>query len=106
MDLGISANVAPILEAVKRFIAEEVEPVEREFIDEIKRRLENWFTASPGETAPLFYYDKNWGTLVGSAPSYGSDSQLNDPHFHSNAQTMDGRGRFRYRNLCRPNAGR
>lgn len=35
MDLGISANVAPILEAVKRFIAEEVEPVEREFIDEI-----------------------------------------------------------------------
>jgi acyl-CoA dehydrogenase len=35
MDLGISANVAPILEAVKRFITEEVDPVEREFIDEI-----------------------------------------------------------------------
>ncbi len=35
MDLGISANVAPILEAVKRFITEEVDPGEREFIDEI-----------------------------------------------------------------------
>lgn len=35
MDLGISANVAPILEAVKRFIADEIEPVEREFLDQI-----------------------------------------------------------------------
>lgn len=35
MDLGISAHVAPILEAVKRFIADEVGPVEREFIDHI-----------------------------------------------------------------------
>jgi endoglucanase Acf2 len=52
------------------------------FLTEIKRRLENWFTASPGEDAPLFYYDANWGTLVGSKPSYGSDMPLNDHHFH------------------------
>jgi acyl-CoA dehydrogenase len=35
MELGISAKVAPILEAVKRFIAEEVMPVEREFRAEV-----------------------------------------------------------------------
>jgi len=52
------------------------------FVAELKTRLENWFTASPGEQAPLFYYNQNWGTLIGSAPSYGSDSQLNDHHFH------------------------
>jgi len=52
------------------------------FLTEIRRRLENWFTASPGEASPLFYYDANWGTLVGSKPSYGSDIPLNDHHFH------------------------
>jgi acyl-CoA dehydrogenase len=35
MDLGISSNVAPILEAVRRFIDEEISPVEGEFYDEI-----------------------------------------------------------------------
>ncbi len=52
------------------------------FVAEIKRRLENWFTATPGEEQPVFYYDRNWGTLIGSRPSYGSDSPLNDHHFH------------------------
>ncbi len=52
------------------------------FVDEIRRRLENWFTASDGEAAPLFYYDKTWGTLIGNKPSYGSDGQINDHHFH------------------------
>jgi acyl-CoA dehydrogenase len=35
MDLGISANVAPLLEEVRRFIDEEVLPVEHEFYAEI-----------------------------------------------------------------------
>ena len=35
MDLGISANVAPLLGEVKRFIEEQVLPVEHEFIAEI-----------------------------------------------------------------------
>jgi acyl-CoA dehydrogenase len=35
MDLGISANVAPLLEEVRRFIDEEVLPVEHEFYTEI-----------------------------------------------------------------------
>jgi endoglucanase Acf2 len=52
------------------------------FVAEIKRRLGNWFTASAGETAPLFYYNSTWGTMIGSKASYGSDMPLNDHHFH------------------------
>ncbi|NQU22245.1 MAG: glycoside hydrolase family 81 [Candidatus Nealsonbacteria bacterium] len=56
--------------------------LQRAFIDEIKRRLENWFTATPGKQQPVFYYSPVWNTLIGSKPSYGSDSSLNDHHFH------------------------
>ena len=58
------------------------EELRKRFVDELKERLENWFTASEGEVEPLFYYNKTWGTLIGSRPSYGSDDQLNDHHFH------------------------
>ena len=30
----------------------------------------------------MFYYDRNWGTLIGYPASYGSDAELNDHHFH------------------------
>ena len=56
--------------------------LQKRFVDEIKDRLENWFTASEGEKEPLFYYNRKWGSLIGCRPSYGSDSQLNDHHFH------------------------
>ncbi|MGL5017928.1 MAG: glycosyl hydrolase, partial [Luteolibacter sp.] len=56
--------------------------LQKVFIDELKRRLEDWFTASPDETFPLFYYNANWGSMIGSKPSYGSDNPLNDHHFH------------------------
>lgn len=56
--------------------------LQKHFIDELKRRLENWFTAAPGETSPLFYYNSTWGSLIGSKASYGSDMPLNDHHFH------------------------
>jgi endoglucanase Acf2 len=56
--------------------------LQKHFTDEIKERLENWFTASPDEDSPLFYYNATWGSMIGSKPSYGSDSQLNDHHFH------------------------
>ncbi|MFR9795690.1 glycosyl hydrolase [Streptomyces sp. MS06] len=48
----------------------------------IRTKLTDWFTASPGETGHLFYYDGNWGTLIGYPASYGSDQELNDHHFH------------------------
>ena len=35
MDLGISANVAPLLAAVKRFIEEEIHPVEYDYYADI-----------------------------------------------------------------------
>lgn len=35
MDLGISANVAPLLEEVKQFIENEIAPVEHEYMEEI-----------------------------------------------------------------------
>lgn len=75
-DLGKFATMAGMADIL------EEEELKETFLDEIKERLENWFTASTGEEAPLFYYDKNWGTLVGSKASYGSDSQINDHHFH------------------------
>jgi endoglucanase Acf2 len=64
-------------------IAESADALELQdiFLDEIKRRLAEWFTAKRGKQ-PVFYYDANWGTLVGSPPSYGSDRPLNDHHFH------------------------
>lgn len=52
------------------------------FVDEIKQRLEHWFTAAPGKQQPVFYYNAAWNSLIGSRPSYGSDSSLNDHHFH------------------------
>lgn len=74
--LGKLTNLSGIAEVMGE------KELQRTFVDEIRQRLENWFTASPGEKEPLFYYDRNWGTLIGSKPSYGSDGQLNDHHFH------------------------
>ena len=75
-DLGKYATLVGIADLIGE------EKLKGTFLDEIKRRLENWFTAGPEEDAPKFYYQKNWGTLIGSKPSYGSDDQLNDHHFH------------------------
>jgi endoglucanase Acf2 len=74
--LGKLATLSGVAEAAG---APEIQAV---FVAEIKRRLEEWFTASPGKEQPVFYYNANWGVLVGSRPSYGSDSSLNDHHFH------------------------
>ncbi|TDB73425.1 glycosyl hydrolase [Micromonospora sp. KC723] len=51
-------------------------------LNAIRGTLTDWFTATPGETARLFYYDRNWGALIGYPASYGSDQELNDHHFH------------------------
>lgn len=74
--LGKLATLSGIAEAAQ---APELQGI---FVAEIKRRLEAWFTATPGKAQPVFYYNTNWGTLVGSPPSYGSDLPLNDHHFH------------------------
>ncbi|MFI7046957.1 glycosyl hydrolase [Streptosporangium sandarakinum] len=48
----------------------------------VRTRLTDWFTAAAGKTSRVFYYDRNWGTLIGYPASYGSDQELNDHHFH------------------------
>ncbi|MEU6763928.1 glycosyl hydrolase [Streptomyces sp. NPDC046853] len=45
----------------------------------LKGRLQEWFTAGG---ASEFSYDKDWKTLTGYPASYGSDTELNDHHFH------------------------
>jgi endoglucanase Acf2 len=74
--LGTLASLAGCAEAAG------APELRREFVDELKRRLEVWFTATPTKDRGVFYYDANWGTLIGSPPSYGSDFPLNDHHFH------------------------
>lgn len=48
----------------------------------LKARLEQWFNPRGGANSGVFYYDKNWGTLIGYPASFGSDQELNDHHFH------------------------
>ncbi|MEB3964790.1 glycosyl hydrolase [Streptomyces kunmingensis] len=45
----------------------------------LKGRLQEWFTAGG---ASEFSYDSAWKTLTGYPASYGSDTELNDHHFH------------------------
>ncbi|MFD5102638.1 glycosyl hydrolase [Streptomyces albidochromogenes] len=45
----------------------------------MKGRLQDWFTAGG---ASEFSYDRTWKTLTGYPASYGSDTELNDHHFH------------------------
>ena len=47
----------------------------------LKSDLQNWFTASPGEKAKLFYYDP-MGVLIGYPASFNTNTELNDMHFH------------------------
>ncbi len=74
--LGKLATLSGVAEAAN------APELQNEFTAEIKRRLEEWFTATPGKKQPVFYYNSTWGTLIGSRPSYGSDRPLNDHHFH------------------------
>ena len=44
--------------------------------------MQNWFTATPSKTADLFYYNQNWGSMIGFPAGYDTNDQLNDHHFH------------------------
>ncbi|MCA9297559.1 MAG: hypothetical protein KDA28_00750, partial [Phycisphaerales bacterium] len=76
-DLGRLTTLAGIAESLGEHDLRDA------YLDEIRGRLENWFTASGPEDVALFHYDERWGTLIGCPPSYGSDDQLNDHHFHA-----------------------
>ncbi|SDM60668.1 glycosyl hydrolase [Allokutzneria albata] len=74
--LGRAARLAEIADQVNRT------DVRDKMLNAIRARLTDWFTASPGKSQRVFYYDRNWGTLIGYPASYGSDTDLNDHHFH------------------------
>lgn len=78
--LGKLAVLAPIADQVGDSTAA------TQFRDEIKSILEEWFTATnedgSDKSSLVFYYNDNWGTLIGYPDSYGSSYELNDHHFH------------------------
>ena len=61
-------------------------PQAEELRRNVQANVENWLTAvepsGQPKTSRLFCYNSNWGTLIGSPSSYGSDKELNDHHFH------------------------
>lgn len=44
--------------------------------------LQTWFTATTTSGSDLFYYNKNWGTMIAYPASFDEDDQINDHHFH------------------------
>jgi endoglucanase Acf2 len=74
--LGRAARIAEIADQLN------LTAVRDSALNAIRSRLTDWFIATAGKTSHVFYYDRNWGTLIGYPASYGSDQELNDHHFH------------------------
>jgi endoglucanase Acf2 len=78
--LGKLATAIPIAEA------HGLNARANELRGQLQRALENWFTAQDASGAlkkrNVFSYDARVGTLIGYPASYGSDTELNDHHFH------------------------
>lgn len=78
--LGKLATLVPIAEQIGDPAAAE------QFRSEMKSRLESWFSASDEfgnlKSSELFYYNQQWGSLIGYPASYGTDMELNDHHAH------------------------
>ncbi len=50
------------------------------FLDEIKIRLEDWFTVGG---AQQYSYIDSWDVMTGYPSGFGADDQINDHHFHA-----------------------
>jgi len=78
--LGRLAALVPIAEQAG------ADEAASKFLAELRTRLEGWLAATDAGGQPkkagLFYYNREWGTLIGYRASFGSDTQLNDHHFH------------------------
>ncbi|MEU8270646.1 glycosyl hydrolase [Sphaerisporangium sp. NPDC049002] len=70
--LGRLAQLVPIAEQLGDTASRD------KLLGMLKTELQSWFTAG-GEQ---FRYDGTWGILTGYPASYGSDSEVNDHHFH------------------------
>ncbi|WDE09838.1 di-heme oxidoredictase family protein [Thalassomonas haliotis] len=60
----------------------EVAPMTTDMLDSLKGQLEYWFDGNKPTPDNYFYYNQDYGTLIGYPASYGSDNDLNDHHFH------------------------
>jgi endoglucanase Acf2 len=78
--LGKIATVAPIADQMG-----ETE-LANEFRNELKETLEDWLVATDEQgnikSENLFYYNDNWGTMLGYHAAHGSATRINDHHFH------------------------
>lgn len=74
--LGRAARIAEISDQVGRT------DVRDTALDQMRDVLTDWLSVGDGESEKLFAYNEAWGTLVGYPGSYGSDTELNDHHFH------------------------
>ncbi|MDE6527291.1 MAG: hypothetical protein K2L75_08550, partial [Muribaculaceae bacterium] len=48
----------------------------------VKERLEDWLSYAQGDVAFMFYYHREWSTLLGYPAGHGQDTNINDHHFH------------------------
>lgn len=71
-----AANVAMIADQLGNTSARDT------ILNGIKAKLQDWFQAPDGKASNMFYYNSQWGTLIGFPAEYGSDRELNDHHFH------------------------
>ena len=51
-------------------------------LGQIQAALEEWLTATPGELDEVFYYNDEWGVMLGYPDGHYASSLLNDHHFH------------------------
>lgn len=67
------ARLIPIADQIGHSAARDL------FLQETKQVLQRWLN---GKEKDVFYYNSTWKSLIGYPASYGSETQLNDHHFH------------------------
>lgn len=72
-DLTRLAALVPIAEQVQHGAARDL------FLQRIRERLDDYFD---GNLPNAFFYNSKWTTLLAQPAGFGSDTQLNDHHFH------------------------
>ncbi len=78
--LGKLSNLAPLADQLGE------QELGEEFREELQGHLEDWLRSTDENNAikgeNLFYYNENWGTLLGYHAAHGSAVRINDHHFH------------------------
>ena len=62
----------------------ELQEKTKDMVTGLKNQLEYWFDPyqSWNQSDSVFYYHKDYGTMIGYPASFGSDFEVNDHHFH------------------------